>query len=125
VIVHSALFAARLPTLFKRCLIVLSEDTGSGFTPLKAANADSLLKRSGLSPATLTNIPAVYGPTPILERSFGQCACVNLSNCLSNSLSLFDSVIQRLDNNFNVIVNDSNNSLSSDFFILEQPLAHS
>ena len=92
VIVHNALFAARLPPLFKRCLIVLPEEAGNGFTPHKAANADSLFKRSGLSPATLTNIPAVYGPTPILERSLGQCVCVNLSNCLSNALSSFDSV---------------------------------
>ncbi len=67
--VHMVLFAVRFPPLFSLCRTTFPDEAGSGFTPQSAANADSLRKRSGLSPATDNNVAAVCGPTPNCFRS--------------------------------------------------------
>ncbi len=93
--VHIALFAVRFPPLFSLCRTTLPDEAGSGLTPQSAANADSLRKRSGLSPATDNNVAAVCGPTPNCFRSRFADVLVSDSSVLFSSFSSESKYNQR------------------------------
>src|SRR3954453_11501325 len=63
-----ALLARRSPPRLSRRRWVLPEETSTGLTPHNAAKDASLWRRSGLSPAGMSNAAAVSGPTPLRSR---------------------------------------------------------
>ena len=58
-IVHSAELAQRSPARSSLRRLEFPVDTGTGAVPHNAAKLDSVLSRSGLSPAVHSNAPAV------------------------------------------------------------------
>lgn len=64
----SARFAWRSPARLSLCRIVLPQEAGSGLVPHSAANDASLVSRSGLPPAVMSNCAVTSGPTQLLAQ---------------------------------------------------------
>ena len=74
---HSAALACRSPPRLSRYRFwVWPLLTGTGELPHRLANARSLLSRCGLSPAAISRVEAVSGPTPLQATSSGAVAVV-------------------------------------------------
>src|SRR5215211_8561833 len=80
----SARLASRLPPRLRRCRTTFPEGASTGETPQRLAKEASLLRRSGLSPATTSRVAAWCVPTAGRESKPGAASATSLRKCASN-----------------------------------------
>lgn len=77
----SARLASRLPPRLSLCLTTFPEEASMGETPQRLAKEASLLRRSVLSPATISSVAAWLVPMAGRETRPGAASATSRSNC--------------------------------------------